>query len=405
MKIKKLRGTAAIMLMMAMMSVISFLYTIKILLLGLLLLLCFKDARVCRQNRVLCACLCASTLLGALVGALKGTEHPFYALTVGVAWPILSLIIVTPLLKTNDDYKVMLKWMFYMHAFLIVYDLLYAANVLWGTPIINLYPEVDIGFSFYETTSRLGLINLNTLTFTTPLFFLLYLTHYDFGVNKKIQFVVLILNLFLLIFSGRRSLMLIFFLCPIFTLLFSSFFPKEAAKSTKQYLLLILLIVAGALGYVYTTMPEVFEGYLYTFTKAFDSDVESTRFSQAKMLMGHFEENPIFGTGSGAEFYEADRGIRQHQYEQTYLLMLATRGIVGFTLYILGTIGVLLAGIKYARKRKDVLFICMLFAFFFVLVADATNPVLCSFDLMLPLFLCYAKINSCILNYDKDSLR
>lgn len=389
------------MLMMTMMSVVSFLYPVKILLLGLLLLLCFKDARICKQNSFLCAFLCISTLLGALVGALRGTEHPFYALTVGVAWPILSLIIVTPLLKTNRDYQVMIKWMFYMHTFLIVYDLLYAANVLWGTPIINLYPEVDVGFSFYETTSRLSLINLNTLTFTTPLFFLLYLTHYDFGVKSRYQFVVLLLNLFLLIFSGRRSLMLIFFLCPFFTLLFSGFFQKESAKRTKKYLFLILVIVVGALGYVYTTMPEVFEGYLYTFTKAFDSDVESTRFNQAKMLIGHFEENPIFGTGSGAEFYEADRGIRQHQFELTYLLMLATRGIIGFVLYILGTIGVLLTGIWFAWKRKDVLFVCMLFAFFFVLVADATNPVLCSFDLMLPLFFCYAKINSCVFNYDR----
>ena len=291
--------------------------------------------------------------------------------------------------------------MFYMHSFLIIYDLLYTANVLFGTPIINLYPEIETGFSFYETTSRLGLINLNTLTFTTPLFFLLYMAHYEFGIKSKYQFVILLLNLFLLIFSGRRSLMLIFFLCPIFTLLFSSFFPKESAKRTKKYLLLIVVIIVGALGYVYSTMPEVFEGYLHTFTKAFDSSEESTRFNQAKMLMGHFEENPILGTGSGAVFFEADRGIRQHQFEQTYLLKLATGGIIGFMLYIMGTIGVWFVGVKYARKRRDVLFICMLFAFFFVLVADATNPVLCSFDLMLPLFLCYAKINSCVYNYDK----
>lgn len=392
------------MLMMAMMSVISFLYPIKILLLGLLLLLCIKDVRVCKQNRALCACLCASTLIGALVGAIKGTEYPFYSLTVGVAWPVLSLIIVTPLLRTNHDYQVMIRWLFVMHSFLIIYDLLYASNVIFGTPIINLYPEREIGFSFYETTSRMNLINLNTLTFTSPLFFLLYLSKYDFGIKRIIQFVIILLNLFLVVISGRRSLMLVFFLTPFFSILFSGLFPKESSAATKRYLFIILVIVVGALGYVYATKPEVFEGYLYTFTKAFDRNVESTRFNQAKMLMGHFEENPIFGAGSGAVFYEADRGIRQHQFEQTYLLILATRGIIGFTLYLLGTVGVLLVGIKYAKRRKDVLFTCMLFAFFFVLVADATNPVLCSFDLMLPLFLCYAKLNSCVLNYDRVRL-
>ena len=333
-------------------------------------------------------------------------EYALEGITVGILWPILSLIIVTPVLRREEDYRVMLKWMFYMHTFLIIYDIIYAFCIIRGTPIaINLYPELETGFSFYDTTSRMSFINLNTLTFTTPLFFLLYLTHYNFGVKSKVQFVVLFLNLFLLIFSGRRSLMLIFFLCPIFTLLFSSLFPKESSKKTKKYLLLILLIIVGALSYVYTTMPEVFEGYLHTFTKAFDEQEESVRYDQSKMLWGHFVDNPIIGDGDGAIYYKSNKGIYSHQFELTYFHKLATRGIIGFTLYLLGTIGVLLAGIKYARKRKDVLFVCMLFAFFFVLVADATNPVLCSFDLMLPLFLCYAKINSCVYNYDKVGLR
>ena len=244
---RHLRGALAIILMMSMMSVISSLYPLKVLILGLLSLLCFKDAKVCKQNRILCLYLYASSLLGIVVGVLNETAYPFYGITVGVLWPILSLVIVTPLLKTNHDYQIMIKWMFYMHVFLIVYDLLYTANVLYGTPIINLYPEVDVGFSFYETTSRLSLINLNTLTFTTPLFFLLYLTHYEFGVNSKVQLVILILNLFLLIFSGRRSLMLIFVLCPIFTIMFSGLFPKESAKKTIKYLLLLIVIVVGTL--------------------------------------------------------------------------------------------------------------------------------------------------------------
>lgn len=399
-KTSNLRGALAIMLMMSMMSVISSLYLLKVFLLFVLVILCIKDTKVCKTNRHLCIFLCLSTLWGIFWGAVSGHEHAFECITIGVLWPILSLIIVTPLLKDSDDYRVMIKWMFYMHAFLIVYDLLYASNVLFGTPIINLYPEEETGFSFYETTSRINLINLNTLTFTTPLFFLLYLTHYKFGVNSLVQFVVLLLNLFLLIFSGRRSLMLIFFVCPVFTILFSRFFPKESAKRTKRYLALLLVIIIGALGYVYTTMPEVFDGYLHTFTKAFDKDEESVRFDQSKMLWGHFVDNPIIGDGDGAVYYKSNKGIYSHQFELTYLHKLATRGVVGFTLYFLGTVGVLLVGIKYARKRRDELFICMLFAFFFVLIADATNPVLCSFDLMLPLFLCYAKINSDVYNYD-----
>ncbi len=400
MKEKKIRGFFGIVLMLSMMSVMSTLNPIKMMLLFILCLLWFQETRVCKQNKKLCAYLCISTLLGNIVGFLSGTDYPFYNVTVGIIWPILSLIIVTPLLKTSNDYKMMIKWMFYMHIFLIVYDLLFAFSVVRGNPIINLYPEVETGFSFYETTSRMNFVNLNVLTFTTPLFFLLYLTQYDFGVKSRYQLVILLLNLFLLIFSGRRSLMLIFILCPIFTLLFSVFFPKESVKRTKKYLFLILVIVLGALGYIYTTMPDVFDGYLYTFTKAFDSSVEDTKFVQARMLWSHFEDHPFLGSGTGATFYESARGIRQHQFELTYLAKLANGGFLGFVLYILGTVGVFFVGLKYAKKRNDTLFICMLLAYLFVLIADATNPVLCSFDLMLPLFLCYAKINSCVFNYD-----
>ena len=162
--------------------------------------------------------------------------------------------------------------------------------------------------------------------------------------------------------------MLVFLLAPIVTLFYKRFLPSISSKQTTKFLVLILIIVGVGLEYVYSTMPEVFEGYLHTFTKAFDKNEESIRFNQANMLMGHFKDNPIFGAGSGAVFYESDRGIRQHQFEQTYLLLLATRGVIGFTFYVLGTIGGLLYGIKCARKRKDALFLCMLFAFFFVLL-------------------------------------
>ena len=388
------------MLMMLMMPVLLYLNPVKIVLLALLVILCFKDARVCRANRFLCGMLCMSSILATIVGLLRGTTYPFYGMTIWVMWPIASLIILTPLLKTNENYKTMIKWMFYMHSFLVVYDLIYALSVVNGTPLINIYPDLESGFSFYDTTSRMSFVNLNTLTFTTPLFFLLYLTRYDFGVNSKAQVIILLLNFFLLLFSGRRSLMAIFILAPIFTIVFRRLFPHDVASRTKRYLFILLIVILGALGYVYTTMPEVYEGYLYTFTKAFDSDEEPLKFYQAKMLWGQFVDKPIFGAGAGAVFYEPFRGSSSHQFELTYFLKLATGGVVGFLLYIIGTIGVLLVGARYAVKRNDVLFVCILFAFFFVLLADATNPVLCSFDLMIPLYICYAKINSCSYNYD-----
>lgn len=155
--------------------------------------------------------------------------------------------------------------------------------------------------------------------------------------------------------------------------------------------LLVVFVV-----YYYITAPDVFEGYLFTFKKAFDSDEEPIKFIQAKQLFNTFKEYPIFGAGAGFKLYESIRGIWKYQFELTYLFILASRGIVGFVLYLMGVIGPFWVGLKYAKKHNDQLFLFILIGYFFILLADATNPVLCSFDLMLPLYLCYSKINSLI---------
>lgn len=80
--------------------------------------------------------------------------------------------------------------------------------------------------------------------------------------------------------------------------------------------------------------------------------------------------------------------------ELTYQLGLAQRGIVGGILLCISYIGLLLYGVYLSYKTKDIVFIAFLFGLFFMLIANATNPVMASFDLLIPFFLCWAKVNS-----------
>jgi hypothetical protein len=292
--------------------------------------------------------------------------------------------------------------MFIMHVVVMGYDTLFALSVIFGFPMINLYPETESAFSFYETRARMNFDNLNVITFTTPLFFILWMTHYNFGISRKIQISVILFNFFFLIFCGRRSLVAVFLLTPVFTFFLRRYMPIEIRKVSTRYLMVFVVLIISVIGYVFVQMPEVFESNLTNFLNAFDSDVDSTKFVQREMLLSHFHEKPILGCGTGAMFYESARGIRQHQFELTYYLILATRGIVGFVLYLAGVIGVFLIGLRYASKRTDVLFLSILFAYFFILLADATNPVLSSFDLMLPLYLCYARLNYLIISEKRE---
>ena len=396
MKINKNRfsGLLGLLLVALMLIFEARYYTIKVIILLLLTLIFIGSFRVEKPVLKVYFALCISSILGAIVGVTMSTLYPFSTLTIGVVWPTLSLIIAIPLLKTEENFLVLIKWLFFIHSFLVIYDLSFSMSVIWGFSFPNIYPEIETPFSFYGFTSRMNFYNLNVLTFTTPIFFMIWLSKYDIRINRVIQTIVLTLSFFLLIFSGRRSLMLIFVLAPLLTMMIGGVLPRHVVKKTKKYLIIFIVFIAGVLVYTYMNYIDIFQGYLYTFTKAFDSNEEPTKFVQADLLLQTFKENPIFGAGSGVQLYETARGIWKYQFELTYLHKLATGGVIGFTLYIIGVVGPFLIGLKYAKKHKDQLFVFVLVGYFFVLIADATNPVLCSFDLMLPLYLCYAKINS-----------
>lgn len=373
-------------------------YEIKIFILLLLLLLNSRQIFVSNRVFKLYVPLCLSALIGILGGTIRGYENSFIGFTTGVLWPLVSFFIALPLLLRQENYKYLIQILFCIHSFLILYDLCYAFSIIYGFSFPNIYPEIEIPFSFYGNTSRMNFVNLNVLTYTIPVFLMLWLTKYEFGVTRLIQTIILLFSFFLLIISGRRSLMMIFPLAPLLAVFMGKQLSKDVVKNIKRYASIFISLLIIFILYFYITQPEVFEGYLFTFTKAFDSDEEPVKFLQAKQLMNTFIEYPLFGAGTGMKLYESIRGIWKYQFELTYLYMLASRGLIGFILYLIGVIGPFWIGLKYAKKYNDCLFAYLLVGYFLVLLADATNPVLCSFDLMVPLYLCYAKINSIIYN-------
>lgn len=398
----RISKVTALVLMTMMLVFIARFFPIKAALLAVLLIFCDKKPMIAKPVRVLCFFLCLSTIWGIIIGVIKGTEDPFQYFFLGMVWPILSLFILCPLLNSEESFRKLFHYLFYIHAFLVLYDIGFALSIIYGFPYYDLYPEVEIGFSFYETSSRMNFANLNVLTYTIPIYFLILLSNYDINVNKILQIVVVVLSFILLILCGRRSLMGLFVFAPIAALFFRRQLPQAMSKNVKYIGFLFIIIIAGSLLYLYNNSQDVFEGYLYQFTKAFDADEEPIKYRQAVLLFNQFLDNPIVGTGSGKFFYDPNRHYFSENYEIIYLLMLATRGIIGFTFYMIGIVGPLLVGFKYARKEKDALFIFMLIAYAYILVAEMTNPIMNGFDLILPLLFNYAKINSLALKRRSD---
>ena len=367
---------AASILVLTMMTFIANLYALKVFILFLLIIV-LKRCPISRPVFILCSSLCITTILQVIVGVFRQTAYPLATVTVGLIWPVLSLLIAIPLLRSDNKFRSFTKILFVGHSFLVIYDLLYAASVIWHFYMPNIEPTVEIPLS--------------------PVFLFLFFIKYDFKVNRMIQVVILFLDFTLLILCGRRSLMLIFILSPLVALLFGNLVQKEIRSKIYKYIIVIISVVLLILAYLYSLNSDNFMGYVDTFTKAFDSNQEPIKYMQMQSLLDVFYDNPIWGSGGGAMIWDPYRKVYMYRVELMYFLQLANGGIVGFFFYSISIFGTLLVGLYYARKYKDLLFISFLIGYFFILIANGTNPVLCSFDLMLPLYICYAKINQLAL--------
>ena len=226
--------------MASMLIFIARFFPVKAGLLAILLFLCDKRPVIAKPVKVLCAFLCFSTIWGIIVGCLKGTEEPFQYFFLGMVWPIMSLFILTPMLRTENDFKNLFHYLFYIHAFLILYDIGFALSLIFSFPFYNLYPEVEIGFSFYGTSSRMNFANLNVLTYTIPIYFLIFLSKYDIGIKRFPQMVIVLISF---VFSG------------LFTWL-----PVTKTLSASMRTIILTIVIAGAAAVLFPVKDETQEG-------------------------------------------------------------------------------------------------------------------------------------------------
>lgn len=387
----------SLLLLSAMMVFQSQLYVIKVVLVLIVLMHIVRERVILSiPFSVFIISYLLYGLWGLLVGILNLNPNPFSKITVSFFWPLLFGCIITQI-KIDRHYFMLLKVMFYVHFGIVIYDLLFICGTIVGFYVPNIYPSVETGFIFNNNSSRLDFTNLNILTFTMPVFYFLFITGCKFGVGAMKQFVLIVLTMFLFLISGRRSVMLLFIALPFISYFMKFILPKEIGKRISSFakiLIVFFVLVIAAIGFLY---PETLLFYADVFFKAFDSDREPIKFIQQEMLVEAFMEKPFCGYGFGHMFYEPNiggRGIFAYEYELQYHLKLAQTGIIGFSLLIFSYFGTLFYGLYLAWKKKDIVFQAFLLGYFCILIIDGTNPILNSFDLMMPLFLCWAKINT-----------
>lgn len=395
-KKEKLFIYAIITLSFLMMVFIAQLYLIKIILISIILILINRRIRFSTNYLMIIGVYIAYGIYGTINAFLNATDYPLAQVTTTIIWPLLFLVLMAQINK-QEHYEYIIKTIFLAHSFIVFYDLIFAFSVIFSFPFPNIYTH-QIGFSFYGSSSRMNFVNLNTLTFTTPLVFILWISKYNYSIKRIYQTIIIILTFFLLILSGRRSLMGMSLLLPIIVFASTKILRLERSvlRSIKKSIVIIIIAFILIIIGISITNPEIIEGYWAMFIQAFNSSIEPVKFAQSKMLLEEFQDCPIFGHGFGATFYEPSPGrqLYGYQFELQYHLILAQAGIIGLSLLLLFYGLIIIYGLKIINRTGDIVFFAILIGLIFMMIAHATNPVLCSFDLMLSIYLSLSKINT-----------
>lgn len=396
---KNILSYSALLLLSLMMIFIAQLYIVKILCMMTIIVLASKKMKISKFVLLNFIIVLIYGLWGTGIGLLYQNPNPFQFLGVFFFWPIFWLFFISCFSASESFFEQYWKVLFFSHLAIVLFDLFYIIMAFNGINLPNPFYGSESGFTIYESSTRLTFINLNTLTFSTPILFVLFFSQYRIGINKTLQIINVVLTIALLILSGRRSVMLMcvsVFFVPIF---FSGFFSKEVRKTSIKVVTILFIIVLISAYYIHNMYPGFWEGYYQVVLRAFDPSEEPIKFAQAKMFNKAILEKPLLGHGFGAIFFEPLPGriIYESYFELSYHQKLATTGIIGFTMIIFVFVSTLWYSFFLAKKYKDVTLTAAAIGLLFMLIADATNPVLCSFDLMWPLYLCWAKINSYLL--------
>lgn len=352
-----------------------------------------KGIRVSNSTKLIIGLIICYGFIGLFSAIAYNNDTFLKYLTVPLLWPFAYLIFISSI-KSEEDYLGITKILIIAHIFILFYDLLFVAGIFFGFHVPDIYQMDQEVFTIYSDQTRINFVNLRTLTFTTPFIFILTLGNFKTGFHKYFLYAIILLTFFLFIISGRRMQMLTGGML-IFT---PFFFRRYFTKSISRIIIKSIFIFSAILGLLYFWInlknPEIVKGYTNIFLKAFDSSQEPIKFKQSHLLLDAFSKSPLFGNGFGMKLWEEAKGVHSIDFELSYQLKLAWTGISGFFAIMLAYVYTIIKGLDIAKKNDDLLLIAFLIGYIFVLIADATNPYLTSFDTLWPLYLCVSKINN-----------
>ena len=231
------------------------------------------------------------------------------------------------------------------------------------------------------------------------------------GKKSKLMWILFVVMTLIMVFVGRRILMIIALSFPLIILIFISSKKNNSQLNIqfKSILFYFILLVLG-IYLIITQIPglniqSIVDYFLFTFqseqissTGAVESNV---RLETIRYLYNGWLGSPIFGFGSGASCPGYIRSPTEPwNYEVAYMQFIYSWGIVGCLLYLMGIYFIINKLVKIYRQNSvySIYAVSSLVGMAAFLIGASTNPYLLQFDFLFVIFLPIAIIN---LNYLK----
>lgn len=263
-----------------------------------------------------------------------------------------------------------------------------------NTATLKLYGRFSASFSSYPS-----------LLFLQPYLFTYLITNQK--KNSKWMWILFLIMTIIMVFVGRRILLMVALSFPLFIIISINFIRKNHEhkvikwKSVLFYLgiffVVISIIFIEVSGISIKSITDYVISNFHSKQVSMGGKVGSNvRLDTIVQLFNGWKERPLFGFGSGAYYPNFIRNLKEPwNYEVSYMQYLYSWGIVGCALYGMG--------IYYIFRKLIIIYkesslyssyaLASLMGMIAFLIGNATNPYLLKIDYFFVIFLPVAIIN------------
>jgi len=339
-------------------------------------------------------------------GIFNSNPGSINSLTVTLLWPLVYFLITGFTHKIDFFYfvnKVLILSSFVIPVYGLYY-LLGNSGAIPSTLFINIFPkDIMQGIGLYEGYIEVSMPNLASLFFLGPFVVANFLI--ENSKRKKLLYGILLFFITIIVLlSGRRALLLVFVLS--FLIVFFLIFGVKSKylkgrlivnyiKSTAIVMIFIVISYSLITRFYDISLYIIIENIKEAISFSSSTDPSTVaRYEQFFALIDGFSENPLFGQGFGAVASVIRNEEQPWAYELFYVALLFHTGLVGFTIYGLLTLWIILQGIRLLNNYEDTKYMLpYLTGMISFLLGTASNPYLTKFDYMWVIFIPVMYIN------------